>query len=215
MTTQRGIGILYTSFAFLVFVSTIIARYINHWQIFGELDFITIGCIIIFSVSIFIESIILKSLQVLMILLVCLGILMQGNYYLSLALFTNIFFIMFAYGAYNKHSKIKISISVLMIYAMYLATAMREGETLVYGFNWIVFVVVHITSIWLVFRSTVDKARKFDESKEMQLRHKIDELSEELYKNRLQSEEAQASLNSAVQLGMELLEMIKEPKHGK
>jgi hypothetical protein len=208
MTTQRGIGLLYTGFASLVFVSTLIARYLNKWPMFSELDLITIGCIIVFSLSIFFESKIIKISQVIMILLVCIGILMQGNYYLSLALFTNIFFIMFAYGVYNKHAKVKIVISVLLIYSMYLTTAMREGETLVYGFNWIVFVVVHITSIWLVFRSTVDKARKFDESKEMQLNQKINEMSEELYKNRIQ-------LEKAVTLGMELLEINKDLDNAK
>jgi hypothetical protein len=208
MTTQRGIGILYTAFASLVFISTMISRYVTGIQLFSDLDFITIACIIVFFLSIFIESKLLKTLQVIMILLVCVGIIMQGNYYLSLALFTNIFFILYSYGAYNKYPKIKMAVSVLLIYAMYLATSVREGETFVYGFNWIIFVVVHITSIWIVFRATVDKARKFDASKEMQLNHKIDQMTAELYKT-------QNQLKDAVTSGLELLEMVKELKNGK
>lgn len=208
MTTQKGIGILYSSFAFWVFMSAIVSRIINQGQIFIGLDFITIGCIVVFFLSIIFESLILKVLQVCMILLVCVGILMQGNYYLGLALFTNIFFIMYSYGAYNKHVLLKIVLSIMLVCAMYILTAIKEGVSFVYSANWIVFVIVSLTSAWIVFKTTVEKARKYDASKEMQLNHKIDEMTAELYKT-------QSQLKDAVTSGLELLEMVKDMKHGK
>jgi hypothetical protein len=207
MTTQKGIGILYSSFAFWVFLSAIVSRIINQGQIIIGLDFITIGCIAVFALSIIFESIILKTLQVFMIFIVCIGILMQGNYYLALALFTNVFFIMYAYGLYNKHTTVKILLSVMLVCTMYIITALKEGSSLVYSANFIVFVVIHIASLGFVQRDMVNKSRKFDASKEMQLNHKIDVLSVELKKT-------QTQLKEAIDSGIELIGMIKDRENG-
>jgi hypothetical protein len=68
--------------------------------------------------------------------------------------------------------------------------------------------IVHITSIWFIFKTTVEKAKKFDASKEMQLNHKIDEMTTELHKT-------QKQLSDSVASGLALLTMVKDMKNGK
>jgi hypothetical protein len=215
ITAQRGIGLLYTAFASWVFLSVMIDRIINMHDILVPLDGITILCIFAFFLSIFIESKIFKSIQVVMIIIVSYAILTQGNYYLSLALFTNAFFILYAYGAFNKFAKTKIIIAVVITYSLFAVSSYAISSGLISMMNWLIFIIVHVASIAIVFKSTIDKAKQFDQSIEMQLNLKIDETTKELYKTRVQLERAQTQLNDAVLSGVELLAIVKEIKNGR
>lgn len=215
MTTQRGVGILYTAFSAWVLVSSIVSRIIRNVDVFEPADIVTIFCIIVFTVSIFCESTKCKAMQVLMIIAVGVGTLMSDNYYLSMAVLTNAFFIMYAYGAYSNYTKIKVSASIVLIYVLFLVIPTHEITSILYAFNWLIFMCVHITCIWFVFRLTISKAKQFDQSKEMQLNLKIEEAQEELIKTRAQLEKTRDQLTTAVESGIELLDIVKDLQIGK
>lgn len=206
--TQRGIGIIYTIFSSWAFVSVLINRSILSAQLFGYYDIITIFCIVFFLLSIFICSTLFKIIQVSLIFIVAIAILFQGEMYLPLALFINIFFILYAYGFFNKHSKIKMVIFTIVLYSIYFISIYNKKLGPLYQVNVFVFIVAHIASLFIIFKSTVSKAIKFETSKEMQLNNKIDEMTNELHKT-------QEKLVDAVASGLELLEMIKDMKNGK
>lgn len=196
-------------------ISVCADRVIFGTALFNPLDIVTYICISIFLLSAIKESKILKLLQVLLILLVAFVILFQGNYYLSLALITNAFFITYVYGAYNKYTKIKISLSIIIVYAIFVGYSSHISSGLISMINWLVFIVVHVLSIWIVFSTTIDKAKHYDNSKEMQLSIKLNEAHEELIKLRSQVDNMQSRLVSAAEYGLELIEIVKEFKNGK
>lgn len=215
MTTQRGVGILYTIFSAWVICSSLISRYIRNTTIFETADVVTILCIVIFAISIVIESTVCKAVQVIMIVVVGIGTLMSDNYYLSMAVLTNAFFIMYSYGWFNKYTKLKVGLSIALIYGLFLFIPSHEITSYLYAFNWLLFMCVHITCIWFVFRSTISKAKSFDQSKEMQLNLKITEAQDELVKTQAQLERTQSQLTDAVKSGIELIDLVKEIQSAK
>lgn len=81
-------------------------------------------------------------------------------------------------------------------------------QSITYSINWMTFMIVHITSIWFIFKTTVEKAKKFDESKEMRLNRKIHEMTAELHKT-------QDKLKETALYSIELLDMVKDLNDGK
>jgi len=213
MTTQRGIGILYLSFAAWVLLSAAVYRYFNNSPVIVGFDIITILCIVFFFISIWVEKTWMKIVQVTLILLVGFAVMMQGDSYFSMAILTNAFFIIYSYGWFSRGTKIKILIALAVFYCIFLVNPGVEKTSFIYIFNWLLFLIVHISCLWFVFRSTIEKAQQFDRHKEIQLSIKLDEAHEELVCLKHQLTETERQLKSAAQAGLELIEIVKELKN--
>lgn len=167
---NKRIGLLFSAVFCFLWLIHLISDFMRGIILPAIIDpfhlFCMFGCIL-FCISSYYKSKWSCVIQILLILASAIWTLYDGErgLFSGLSMFFVDILLAYSYGVYNKHTKLRLILSVVVLYAIFVFSPTCDNQNrFINAFAWIGFISAMCFVVWFIFKDSIEKLRS-DETK--------------------------------------------------
>lgn len=162
---NRRIGLLFSIVFFVLWLMHIISDIMRGMFIASIIEPFHIFCLVafvLFLISSHYKNDLSKCTQIMLILASAIWTLYDGErgLFSGLSMFFVDILLAYSYGIYNKHTKLRLVLSVVVLYVIFVLSPTCDNQNrFINAFAWIGFISAMCFVVWFIFKDSIEKLK--------------------------------------------------------